>query len=187
VSHLHGDHFGGIPFLVVQQHFAGRRRPLTVGGPRDLVGRLRGAEQSLYPDFFSKVGQPQFEVRVLVLDAEEAELGGALVSALPVRHVPESDPHGLRVRIGSTLIAYSGDATWSDHLPRVARGADLFICEATNWDHDDPSHVSYRTLLRNRERLECKRLVLTHLGSSTLAHLAEMEIEYAVDGMELTV
>ena len=187
VSHLHGDHFGGIPYLVVQQHFAGRKRPLTIGGPRDLVGRLRGAEQALYPDFFSKMGQPQFQEHVLILGSDETALGGAHVSALPVRHVPESDPHGLRVRVAETVIAYSGDATWSEHLPRVARGADLFICEATNWDADDPSHVSYKTLMRNREQLECERIVLTHLGSTSLAHLAEMELEYAVDGLEVTI
>ena len=28
VSHLHGDHFGGIPFLVLDQQFAQRERPL---------------------------------------------------------------------------------------------------------------------------------------------------------------
>ena len=187
VSHLHGDHFGGIPFLVVQQHFAGRKRPLTIAGPRDLVGRLRGAEQSLYPDFFGKPTQPQFEARVLVLGAEETALGAAMVSALPVRHVAESDPHGLRVRIGDKLIAYSGDATWSEHLPRIAEGADLFICEATNWEIDEPAHVSYRTLKRNRSELECERIILTHLGATSLAHLDEMEIDYAVDGTELIV
>src|SRR3954465_2237644 len=82
VSHLHGDHFGGIPYLVVQQHYAGRTRPLTIAGPRDLVGRLRAAEQALYPDFFGKAGQPQFEKRVLVLGADDTAMGAAQVSAL---------------------------------------------------------------------------------------------------------
>ena len=150
------------------------------------MGRLRGAEQSLYPDFFGKPPQPQFEARVLVLGAAETALGAAMVSALPVRHVAESDPHGLRVRIGDKLIAYSGDATWSEHLPRIAEGADLFICEATNWEIDEPAHVSYRTLKRNRSELECERIILTHLGQETQAHLGELELEPAEDGMQVT-
>ena len=186
VSHLHGDHFGGIPYLVIQQHFAGRSRPLTVAGPRELEARSRLAERGLYPDFFGKT-RLGFEVRTAVLGEDPIALGGATVSALPVRHVPESDPHGLRVRVGDRLIAYSGDATWSDDLVRVAEGADLFICEATNFDHDDPSHLAYTTLLRHRAELRCRRIVLTHLGSSTLAHLGELELEYATDGKTIEV
>jgi len=186
ISHLHGDHFGGIPYLVIEQHFAGRTAPLTVGGPRALAERLRAAESALYPDFFrkTKVG---FAIREIVLGAAETELGGALVSALPVKHVQESDPHGLRVRVGDKLVAYSGDAIWSDDLSRVAKGADLFICDASFFDSNDPSHISYRTLMSHRDELECQKVMLTHLGAETLARIGELELEHAVDGMTVEV
>jgi len=186
ISHLHGDHFGGIPYLVIEQHFAGRTAPLLIGGPRALGDRLRALESSLYPDFFrkTKLGFPLSEI---VLGANETEFGGALVSALPVKHVAESDPHGLRVRVGDKVIAYSGDAVWSDDLARVAKGADLFICDATFFDRDDPSHISYRTLMSHRDALDCKRIVLTHLGAETLARIGELELDHAVDGASLVV
>jgi len=44
ISHLHGDHFGGIPYLLIEQHFAGRTAPLLIGGPRALGERLRALE-----------------------------------------------------------------------------------------------------------------------------------------------
>ena len=181
VSHLHGDHFGGITFLTIEQHFAGRRHELVVGGPPSLAQRLRAAEQALYPDFFgpSELG---FSLRSVVLGAAPTDLGGARVSALPVRHVRLTEPHGLRVEVAGKLIAYSGDARWSEHLAAVAKGADLFICEASNFDRDDPAHISYRQLMQHREELGAKRIVLTHLGAQTLAHLAELELEHAADG-----
>ena len=186
VSHLHGDHFGGIPYLVIEQHFAGRTAPLAIAGPRALGDRLRAAEAALYPDFFrkTKVG---FPITEMVLGASETELGGAMVSALPVKHVSDSDPHGLRVRVGDKLVAYSGDATWSDELARVAKGADLFICDASFFDTDDPSHISYRTLMAHRDALQCKRIVLTHLGAETLARIGELELDHAVDGTTIPV
>jgi ribonuclease BN (tRNA processing enzyme) len=186
ISHLHGDHFGGIPYMVIEQHFAGRTAPLVIGGPRGLPERLRAAESALYPDFFrkTKIG---FPIREALLGASETELGGALVSALPVKHVAESEPHGLRVRVGDKIVAYSGDATWSDDLARVAKGADLFICDASFFDTDDPSHISYRTLMSHRDKLDCKRIVLTHLGAETLARIGELDLEHAVDGTGLVV
>ena len=186
VSHLHGDHFGGIPYVVIEQHFAGRTAPLAIGGPRALAERLRAAEAALYPDFFRKT-KIRFPIREMVLGANEAEFGGALVSALPVKHVAESDPHGLRVRVGDKVVAYSGDAIWSDELARVAKGADLFICDASFFDTEDPSHISYRTLMSHRDALDCKRIVLTHLGAETLARIGELEIDHAVDGLTLVV
>jgi ribonuclease BN (tRNA processing enzyme) len=186
ISHLHGDHFGGIPYLVIEQHFAGRTAPLAIGGPRALPERLRAAESSLFPDFFRtrKLG---FEVREMLLGPQETELGGALVTALPVTHVPASDPHGLRVRVGDKLIAYSGDACWSKELARVAKGADLFICDGSFFDTDDDSHISYRTLMSHRAELDCGKIVLTHLGAETLARIGELEVAHAVDGAAFEV
>ncbi len=104
-----------------------------------------------------------------------------------VKHVPEADPHGLRVRVGDKLVAYSGDAAWSDDLVHVAKGADLFICDATYFDLDEPAHISYRTLMSHRDALDCKRIVLTHLGAETLARIGELELEHAVDGTIIEV
>jgi ribonuclease BN (tRNA processing enzyme) len=41
VSHLHGDHFGGIPFLLLDAQFVNERTaPLTIAGPRGTGKRL---------------------------------------------------------------------------------------------------------------------------------------------------
>jgi ribonuclease BN (tRNA processing enzyme) len=181
VTHLHGDHFGGITYLVLEQHFAGRKKPLVVGGPPSLEMRLRAAEQALYPDFFGPVALG-FPLRVVVLGDAATELGGAKVRALQVRHVRIAEPHGLRVEVAGKTIAYSGDARWSEHLIPVAKDADLFICEATFFEGEDPSHISYKQLMAHRDELGAKRIVLTHLGATTLAHIEELELEHTVDG-----
>jgi ribonuclease BN (tRNA processing enzyme) len=186
VTHLHGDHFGGITFLVLEQHFAGRKTELVCGGPPSLEKRLRAAEQALYPDFFGPV-QLGFPLRTVVLGAEPTELGGARVTALPVRHVRLAEPHGLRVEVAGKVIAYSGDARWTDDLAAVARGADLFLCEASFYDREDPSHISYRQVRAHLDDFAARRLVLTHLGAETLARVDELELEHAIDGTVLEV
>jgi ribonuclease BN (tRNA processing enzyme) len=182
ISHLHGDHFGGIPYLLMEQYFTGRTAPLAIGGPRELQQRATRAGEALYVDFFGKTSL-DYDVSFVTLRETPVPLGGAEVSAHPVKHVAESDPHGLRVRIDGKLIAYSGDARWSDELVTVAKGADLFICESTNFATSDPAHLCYRELIADRAKLDCGRIILTHLGQEAIAHLAEMELETAEDGM----
>src|SRR5215470_1591252 len=41
LSHLHGDHCAGVPFLLIDAMLGSKRtRPLTIAGPRDLARRM---------------------------------------------------------------------------------------------------------------------------------------------------
>ena len=76
VTHLHGDHFGGIPYLILEQHFKGRVAPLTVAGPPALEERVRGTLLALYPDVV-KEHPLGFPLRFVILGRAPVLLGGA--------------------------------------------------------------------------------------------------------------
>ena len=183
ITHLHGDHFGGLTYLAMQQKYAPRTRPLAIGGPPSLEERFRDATVALYRDFFAS--PLPYELRFTVLGPEPTGLGPAQVTAHPVEHVPDSEPHGLRVRIGGKLIAYSGDARWSEALPALADGADIFICESTTYSVRDPVHLSALELAAHRGELRCERVIATHLGADSIAHLRSFGVDHAEDGTEI--
>lgn len=179
ITHLHGDHFGGLVFLVMEQKYAPRTRPLVIGGPPSLHKRFEDASIALFDDFFRDL---PYALTFSVLGSRPTLLGPAEVTALPVQHVPDSEPHGLRVRIGGKLIAYSGDARWSDELIPLADGADLFICETTYFQEPDPVHLSAKELVAHRGELRCGRVIGTHLGRDAIANIASLGVEHAEDG-----
>src|SRR5919107_4584453 len=50
LTHLHGDHFGGLPFFVLDAQYVSRRKkPLIVAGPPGLEDRVNEAMEALYP------------------------------------------------------------------------------------------------------------------------------------------
>lgn len=184
VTHLHGDHFGGIPFVLLDAYYGGRTKPLRIAGPVDLEERVRQASDAFFRAFAPR--RLRYDLSYVVLPpAGPAAIGPLEVTAFPVEHVAEVSPHALRVRCGGRTLAYSGDATWSEGLVRAADGADLFICEASSFTTPNPAHVSYRDIIEHRAELACRRIVLTHLGQEVLDHLGEVELECAHDGMTL--
>lgn len=184
VSHFHGDHYGGLPALVVQQQFAKRSRELVVAGPPGIAARVRGAFEAMYPGSY-ETAHAAVPVRYVELGPAALDIAGARVRALPVLHLATTAPHGLRLEADGRAIGYSGDAQWCDALTELADGADLFVTECYSYDKAIPNHLSHETLLRERARLRADRIVVTHCGPDALLH--DLAFERATDGLELSV
>ncbi len=185
LTHLHGDHFGGLPFLVLDGQFRGRARPLTIAGPPGTRERVEAAMDLLFPG--SVAARRRFDIEFVELAARRrTPVGPGVVTAIPVE-VPDTPACALRVEYGGRVIAYSGDTAWTDELIELASGADLFVAEAYFFDRSVPFHLDYATLLANRDRLDCARIVLTHMSPEMLARQSEAAFECAHDGMVVTL
>jgi ribonuclease BN (tRNA processing enzyme) len=186
LSHLHGDHFGGLPWLILDGQFTKRSQPLVIAGPSETEQRFRQAFEALYPG--APDAERKFETRVVEFASRRVcEVGPAVVTAFPVIHTPGTNPHALRIEYGGKVIAFSGDTEWTDALFEVADGADLFICECQEYDRPVPGHLDYQTLASKRSQFGCRRLVINHLGESMLARVGELDVEAAEDGMVIEV
>ena len=181
LSHLHGDHYGGLPFLILDGQFSGRTRPLLIAGPSGVGQRVESAMEVMFPG--SARARRPFSLRFLELDEwSPTEIGPARVTPFLVEHPAGAPSFALRVEYGGRVIAYSGDTEWTEALPAAARGADLFICEAYSFGKRIPYHLSYRALREQRGELDCARVVLTHMSEEMLSRLGEAEFEAAADG-----
>jgi ribonuclease BN (tRNA processing enzyme) len=180
LTHFHGDHCGGVPYLILDGQFTKRERPLVIAGPPGVRERMTTVFEAALPT--SSRTEQRFAVSYLELDETAKRIGPIEVMALPVSHLPETAPHGLRVRVGGHVVAYTGDTDWCDALPRLADGADLFIAEAYSFDKRIPQHLAHATLVAHRDELGAKRVVLTHPGVETLARRGELAWPLAEDG-----
>ncbi len=186
VSHLHGDHFGGVPFLILDAQFSRRTRPLLVAGPTCVRQRVEAAMEVFYPD--STAVRRRFDVEFIELqERREARVGPASVTAFPVVHASGAPANALRVEYGGRIIAYSGDTEWAESLIEAARGASLFVCEAYMFDRPVKFHLDYKTVEAQAERLGARRIILTHMGRDMLAREAEARFERARDGLVVTL
>ena len=182
VTHLHGDHFGGLPFFLLDGQYASKRKaPLTIAGPPGLEDRLEQAREVLFPGS-SKIG-PGFELRIVEIKPRSpVTLDGVTVTAFPAAHFSGAPSYSLRVEVEGKTFVYSGDTQWTDTLLEASGGADLFACECYVFDEEVPLHNSYAKIMENRSRMTCKRLIVTHMNEDMLSRVGDLELEAAEDG-----
>ena len=187
LSHLHGDHFAGVPFFLLDAQFVSRRaHPLVIAGPPGTKKRMTEAREVLFPG--SSAAELPFALGVVEMDPERpCGLAGITVTPHVVRHPSGDPPLALRVECAGKVVAYSGDTEWTEALIRAAQGADLLIAEAYTFDKKVKFHMDLQTLLARREALGAKRLIVTHMGQDVLARLDTLPCEYAEDGKIITL
>jgi ribonuclease BN (tRNA processing enzyme) len=187
VSHLHGDHFGGLPFLLLDGQFSRRASPLTVAGPTGTEERLLQAMETMFP---GSSGTRRFDVNVVELaPGSSSAVNGIEVTTWEVDHPSGAPPLAIRLGFGGTVIGYTGDTAWTDDLAAAADGADLLVAEAYYYDKAIPYHLRYTDLIAHRSSLTSSRIVLTHMSADMLARAAQGELafEAAHDGLTIQV
>ena len=185
ISHLHGDHFCGIPFLLMEYIYENpRTRPLNIAGPPGTEERVLNLFRTLYLDA-SQEPLP-FGLHFIEMQPKQAcEIGPVTVDPFRVPHQEREISLALRVTVDGKAILYSGDTGWTEELVRRSAGTDLFICECCFFETRLPIHLDYPRIAENRARFGTKRLVLSHLGPEVLRRLDEVKIEVAHDGLTI--
>src|SRR5436305_2900992 len=187
ITHFHGDHFAGLPFLLLDAQFSRRGRPLVIAGPEGIEMRLTQVMEALF-EHSSKTRQ-RFDLSVVALEPEQVRSFGAVkVTPFPVVHGESGGPFfAYRVEAEGRVIAYSADTEWTEMLIPAAREADLFIAEASTYDKIVKNHLSLKTLETHLPEIKPKRLILTHMSDDMLGRVNELAYTAATDGMSVEV
>jgi ribonuclease BN (tRNA processing enzyme) len=166
-----------------------RTKPLSITGclgTQEFIQRML----KLYPD----ITPLTYELQVRQVYRDEFSIGKLKVQSAPTGHTPESVAY--RLDDSGHSMVYSGDATHSGELVRLADGADLLICECSfpaGWETED--HLNADTVGMIAQQAGVKSLVGVHFYPPALAvdligqirsHYAG-KVQLAIDGLHLSL
>jgi ribonuclease BN (tRNA processing enzyme) len=187
LSHFHGDHFAGLPFLFLEYVYVEpRTRPLKIVGPPGVEERVRAMFRAMYAD----ASQEPLPYELQFIEArpgKELVFEGRSVECFPVPHQEHPPSYGYKIRSAGRKIVYSGDTGWTEDLLVHAEDSDLFICECSFFETRLQTHLDYPRIAENFKRFGSKRIVLTHLGQEVLRRRREVELEVAHDGQSVAL
>ena len=177
LSHQHGDHMGGLPFI------QGHRSIVNPQGPplqvysteealeavRDLCGATRLTSISINKEGAkNREGHDVFRWHPIEL-GHQLQVGSTTsASSFPVDHI--SGAVGWRVDSAGASVIFSGDTRFSPDLVQAAQGAQILIHEALGTEKDEAEirHRGHSTAAdagRAAALSGVAELVITHIDS----------------------
>jgi ribonuclease BN (tRNA processing enzyme) len=175
ISHFHGDHFLGLPFLFLEYlHVTPRRDDLYIVGPPGVEEMMEGLAETAFPN----VGHADagYQRRYLEAAADRQQTVDELCfQAFPMKHGGERlASFGYRLRLAERVLAYTGDTELCDELFALAEGADVLVLDCSYSQGKGPHHLGFAEVLEVRKRLPL----------STIIILTHMEAEPDVSGLD---
>ena len=183
LTHIHGDHCGGIPFMLMDAMLGAKRQaPLTIVGPRETEKKLSAVNEALMPGMHVMI--PKFDLNYVETDVmTPTQVGDLTITSYPANHTGETNPTSVRIQVAGKVISYTGDSAWTKHMPKVAENADLFICECYFYEKPIRFHMNYPDIREHRAELNSKRTILTHFSREMMLHKDDVSEETAYDGL----
>ena len=172
LSHHHGDHFLGLPFLLLHWKHRGREAPVTIVGPPETERLAREIGGTVYPGLFeSDFGIEWREVAA----GDSATVGDLMVEAVAVEHDDRLSLNlGYHARLEGERFAYTGDTRLCDAVLDLARRSDVLVAECASRDTPIPIHMN---LVDDIPEVHAAlsgsaRLILTHVTPDVETDLA---------------
>ena len=161
LSHLHVDHCIDLTsYHVVRTYCPGGRLPrLPVYGPPGTSERIAAAS-----GFADQLGVDEVFDFVDWVENQPVRMGPFTVTPTQVAHPVET--YAMRIEHAGKVLVYSGDSGPSATLVEVAKGADLFLCEASFVEgpaNPVDLHLTGREAAQHASRADVSRLLLTHI------------------------
>ena len=187
ISHLHGDHYAGLVWMLLSALYVTKRRvPLRVVGPPTIEARFTAMVEALFPDL-SKTKRA-FDLEFVEISVAKPYVDTDLnVTAFEVSHPSGAPSHALRITAAGRTLAFSGDTEWVDALVPCAADADLFLVECCAVDRPMKFHLNWRTIEQRLPQLSAKRIMLTHMNADMLGFAPSLKsdrILVAEDGLQ---
>lgn len=185
LTHLHGDHILGLPFLVLDGIYCSpRSKTLQICGPLHMRQRFDLLMRAAYEDVMN-------DPRNFNITIEEwaprtrARVSGLEVFTYPADHMnPPHAPLMLRIQLPSgKIVSFTGDTRFCNELFECEQSADVLVAECTGLCPPMGRHSTWEDWRENISKFTAGKIALSHMSRPVREASAELFHSIRRDGL----
>jgi len=159
ITHFHGDHYFGIPALLVRFVEEGRTKRLTIHGQPGIEDRVLRLMEMAYSNVMARA---EFDIFYIECDPGQdfKHAGFRFRFAMNDHPMPCLS---VRLDCGDKSIFYSGDGRPTEATRALAKGCDLIAHESFSMEPDTPGHGTIDSSIEFARQAGAKSLALVHV------------------------
>ncbi len=163
ITHLHGDHFADIPFLMADRYFYQIQSPIHVYGPKGLEKRVKELYDILFPGDYENV-QEIAKVNFVEFDKMEHEKIGneTYVTSFEVNHGNCKPAYGYIVEKKNQKVGFSGDSEYCESVQQIIEQSDFSVLDMS-FMQTRKGHMGLEDILKITEKYSDKKFATTHM------------------------
>lgn len=178
ITHLHGDHFLDIPFLIMQRNFNSASNELNIYCPRgteDTIAKLIEIAYSDISDWTilrdkTKIKFIEFES----LDSQEITKG-YFVNSYKVIHGDFAPAYGYVIKNNDKSVGFSGDSSYCESIDEILKNSDISVLDMSFIDSSD-KHMGVHDIEMLAKKYN-KRIIPTHMSNPARKYIEEKNFE----------
>jgi len=159
ISHFHGDHYFGIPALLVRFVQEGRTKPLKLIGQQGIEARIDQLLTLAYPNSLSKA---KFDIQFIESSPETKVALGDMHMEFAFGDHP-MPCLAVKVEANGKAVFHSSDGRPTEETRALASGCQLIVHESFTLETDSPGHGTVDSSIKFGQQAGADTVTLVHI------------------------
>ncbi len=167
ITHLHGDHYADIPFLILDRMILKTKtnNELVIYGPEKLEENVRVA----YEVFFDNYERYKNDAGIkfaTVKESKDISVDKYEVTPYKVDHGKLQPAYGYIVKKDNKSVGFSGDSVYCKAIDEIVKKSDVSVLDMSSVK-TVPGHMGMEDILKICEKYPEKTIIATHMHAET--------------------
>lgn len=157
ITHLHGDHYFDIPFLLLEK-YKDEKAKIKIIGPAETEKKIKALTKLAFPDAYDAIFET---LKIEYIEAsEKVVVDGITVTSLTMKH-GKTEAYGYILKEKGFKIGFSGDTSLCDSVNRMLNECNKVVLDTT-FEVGTATHLGVNEILMLLKKYPNTVIIPTH-------------------------